>query len=101
MMMGKIDPYVQLYLLHGSYDTYKTKTMKKNYNPVFNETFSYPISITDVMTKTVVLQVVDDDKISKDDAVGEIQIPLWKIDLHGLNDQWAELHKVRFLCLVN
>jgi len=94
MMMGKIDPYVQVYLLHGSYDTYKTKTMKKNYNPVFNETFSYPISITDVMTKTVVLQVVDDDKISKDDAVGEIQIPLWKIDLHGLNDQWAELHKV-------
>ena len=68
--------------------------MKKNYNPQFNETFSFPISVTDVVSKTVVMQVIDKDMITKDDPVGEVQIPLWEMDLYGMNDTWSELGAV-------
>ena len=37
--LGKIDPYVQVYLLPGQFETVKTKPQKKNYNPLFDETF--------------------------------------------------------------
>ena len=48
--------------------------------------------MVDVPSKTVVLQVVDWDMMSKDDAVGEVQVPLWDIDLYSQTDQWKDLH---------
>lgn len=57
ILTGKADPYVQVHLLPGSHEVVKTKVVKKNYNPMFNETFTFPVSTTDVDTKTVVLQV--------------------------------------------
>ena len=50
--------------------------------------------MVDVTRRTVVLQVWDDDKFSKDDPVGEVQIPLWEMDLYKVNDEWKELHAV-------
>ena len=90
--LGKIDPYVKVYLMPGNYQVEKTKTQKKNFNPTFNETFTYQLPVVDVPSKTVVLQVVDWDMMSKDDAVGEVQVPLWDIDLYSQTDQWKELH---------
>ena len=57
MGIGKIDPYVKVYLLPGNFPVEKTKTQKKNFNPTFNETFNYSLPIVDVPSKTVVLQV--------------------------------------------
>ena len=91
--LGKIDPYVKVYLMPGNFAVEKTKTQKKNFNPTFNETFTYSLPVVDVPSKTVVLQVVDWDMMSKDDAVGEVQIPLWEIDMHSVNDEWRDLHK--------
>ena len=31
-------------------------------------------------------QVIDKDTLSKDDPMGEIQIPLWEMDLFNVND---------------
>ena len=90
--MGKVDPYVKVYLMPGNFKVEKTKTQKKNFNPAFNETFTYSLPVVDVPSKTVVLQVVDWDMMSKDDAVGEVQVPLWDIDLYSQTDQWKELH---------
>ena len=92
IMMGKVDPYVMVHLLPGSHEVGKTKVMKKSYDPEFNETFTFPISVTDVVSKTVVLQVVDKDMISKDDVIGEVQVHLWEMDLYGVKDSWSELH---------
>ena len=58
ILTGKADPYVQVHLLPGSHEVVKTKVVKKNYNPMFNETFTFPVSNTDVETKTVVFQVL-------------------------------------------
>ena len=91
-MMGKVDPYVMVHLLPGSHEVGKTKVMKKSYDPEYNETFTFPISVTDVVSKTVVLQVVDKDMMSKDDVIGEVQVHLWEMDLYGVKDSWSELH---------
>ena len=113
-LLGKADPYVQVHLLPGNHEVCKTKVVKNNIkNPGWSETFTFPVSVTDIVSKTVVLQVVDKDTLSKDDPMGEVQIPLWEMDLYTANDnvsnnspysslfysfdlilQWAELHKV-------
>ena len=43
LLEGKVDPFVQAYLLPGSYKQEKTKTVKSNSNPLFNETFVYQV----------------------------------------------------------
>jgi len=94
LLGGKGDPFVQVYLLSGSYKQEKTKVVKNNSNPLFNETFVYQLPVSDVTRKTIIMQVWDHDKFSKDDPCGEVQIPLWEIDLSKVNDEWKELHAV-------
>ena len=48
-----------------------------------------------MLRKTIVLQVFDWDKITKADGIGEVQIPLWQINLQGNGtDEWKQLHKL-------
>ena len=63
-------------------------------NPLYNETFSYQIPVVEVTGKTLVLQVWDHDRFTKDDPVGEVQIPLWEIDLYKVSDDWRDLSEV-------
>merc|ERR1719336_2177217 len=79
--MGKVDPYVRVYLMPGTHMELKTKIVKNNLNPVYNDEFSFVLSPNDVRKKTIVFQVYDKDTIGKDDGIGEIQIPLWLVDL--------------------
>ena len=86
---GKSDPYVRVYLLPGHAEIKKTETKKKTLNPEYNQTFEFPVKsevllrfilrnllfqVTkrDAMNKTIVFQVFDSDKISKDDPIGEV-----------------------------
>eukprot|EP00092_Neocalanus_flemingeri_P001913 GFUD01002043.1.p1 GENE.GFUD01002043.1~~GFUD01002043.1.p1 ORF type:complete len:1721 (-),score=424.93 GFUD01002043.1:78-4745(-) len=94
LLGGKGDPFVKVYLLPGSYKQEETKVVKNNSNPLYNETFVYQIPIVEVTRKTIILQVWDYDTLSKNDPVGEVQIPLWEMDLHNVNDVWRELHAV-------
>jgi len=94
LLGGKGDPFVQVFLLPGSYKLEKTKTVKNNSSPLYNETFVYQIPVTEIPRKTIVLQVWDYDKLSKNDPVGEVQIPLWEMDLYKVNDEWKDLHPV-------
>lgn len=56
----------------------KTKVVK-SLNPTYNDEFSFVLSPIDVKKKTIVFQVYDQDTISKDDGLGEVQVPLWNI----------------------
>jgi len=46
------------------------------------------------MNKTIVFQVFDSDKISKDDPIGEVQVPVWQLNLNVETDAWKDLQKV-------
>ena len=50
--------------------------------------------LADVTKKTIVLQVFDWDKITKTDGIGEVQIPLWQLNLATETNEWKTLHKV-------
>ena len=88
---GKSDPFVKLYLMPGTHEEIKTKTIKKTLDPQFKEQFTFNVKIyfcvkiflqenccvqinrDEVLRKTIVLQVFDWDKITKADGIGEVK----------------------------
>ena len=88
-MIGSSDPYVLINLLGTNIKPIKTKSIKNNLNPVWNESFSFNVSIdslyptpqpnrynidfqrNEMAGKTVVLQIFDKDTM-KDEALGEV-----------------------------
>ncbi|XP_023328322.1 uncharacterized protein LOC111701320 isoform X2 [Eurytemora carolleeae] len=90
--IGKSDPYVQLYILPGNHPQLKTKTINNNLNPVFNQAFSFSLTKTQVLAKTVVFQVFDSD-LGKDKPLGEARFALR--DMEGKQNAdinyWIEL----------
>ncbi|XP_028414146.1 rabphilin-3A-like [Dendronephthya gigantea] len=76
---GFSDPYVKVHLLPGAKRGNKTRTqtIKKTLDPVFNETLTYHgITEEDMKNKTLRLQVLDEDKLARNDFIGEIKLPL-------------------------
>ena len=47
-----------------------------------------------VTEKTIVLQVFNWNKITEMDGIGEVQIPLWQLNLATETNEWKTLHKV-------
>merc|ERR1711892_384910 len=74
-ILGKSDPFVRIYLMPGNHKELKTKVIKKNLNPLFNQVFNW-------------------DKVSKTDGIGEVQVPLWQLNLSSPTDEWKNLHKL-------
>jgi len=72
-----IDPYVKVKLFGVGNDTHRsvTKTVNNNgFNPVWNETISFTVERPDIAI--VLIQVFDEDKLSKDDFVAQSAIPV-------------------------
>jgi len=72
---GTSDPYVKV-LLRGE-EIYKTGTIKKTLNPVWNEKFTIPIS--ERMHNKLVFQVYDWNKVQKHDIIGQAEVPLHEV----------------------
>ena len=49
-LMGKSDPFVKVFLMPGNHKELKTKVIKKNLNPLFNEVFKFVVSETLIHT---------------------------------------------------
>ena len=72
----------------------KTKTIKNSSNPVWNEEFRFELGLDTVSSYTVKLRVYDDDTMSKDDALGEVIIPLWQVDFSTGVEELRTLQKI-------
>ncbi len=84
---GLSDPYVKLHLLPGIAKATKlrSKTVYKNLNPQYNETFYYEgVSSDDLDQKTLRLTVLDEDKFGFD-FIGEYRLPLKTILRNEIN----------------
>ncbi|XGW17221.1 hypothetical protein V3C99_002101 [Haemonchus contortus] len=77
---GMSDPYVKLCILPERKQKYETKIIRNSLNPVFNETFLFSLPFNELQSKTLMLTVYDYDRLSKDDKMGELSIPLETID---------------------
>lgn len=82
-MIGSSDPYVKVHLIPGNKQSTKqrTKTVRRNVNPTFNETLIYSgIPKRDVQRKRILLTVKDHDRIGSDDFLGEVEVPLNQLE---------------------
>ena len=93
-LKGKPDTYVQLYLLPGKHKEVKTKVVKNNPNPLFAETIKFQVPQETLSDRMLVLHVVDKDTFSKDDKLGEVQVPLHTVDLNRKSTFVRELGPV-------
>jgi len=67
-MIGKSDPYAKIYLLSSDNSKFldhnkkqKTKTVKNNQNPEFNESFQFKLSLQMIRNMRAVIEFWDDD----------------------------------------
>uniref|UniRef100_A0AC34RH97 C2 domain-containing protein n=1 Tax=Panagrolaimus sp. JU765 TaxID=591449 RepID=A0AC34RH97_9BILA len=78
---GTSDPYVKLFLMPDKKKKFQTKVQRKSLNPVFNESFVFKIPYNEIAAQTLVMNVFDFDRFGKHDQIGQVSIPLGKIDL--------------------
>ncbi|XP_016399033.1 synaptotagmin-7-like [Sinocyclocheilus rhinocerous] len=89
---GTSDPFVKIYLLPDRKHKLETKVKRKNLNPHWNETFLFEgFPYEKVRERTLYLQVLDYDRFSRNDPIGEVSIPLNKVELGQLKTFWKDL----------
>jgi len=95
-ILGASDPFVRVFLMPGTHAELKTKVVKKELNPTYNDEFSFVLSPTDVQKKTIVFQVFDWERFSANDGIGEVQVPLWppNVDLTVETDRFEDMDKI-------
>ncbi|KAF5927344.1 hypothetical protein HPG69_018944 [Diceros bicornis minor] len=76
---GTSDPYVKVWLMYKDkrVEKKKTVTMKRNLNPIFNESFAFDIPTEKLRETTIVITVMDKDRLSRNDVIGKIYLS-WK-----------------------
>ncbi|CAD6187928.1 unnamed protein product [Caenorhabditis auriculariae] len=90
---GMSDPYVKLFIYPERKQKYETKIIRNTLNPTFNETFLFAIPFNELQSKTLMLVVYDYDRLSKDDKMGQIAVPLESIDFGTTSDIEKPLDK--------
>lgn len=89
---GTSDPYVKILLLPDKKHKLLTKVKKRNLNPHWNECFLFEgWPHNKLLEKTLYLQVIDYDRFSRDDPIGETYIPLNETDLSQSPVVWKFL----------
>ncbi|OQV25295.1 Mitogen-activated protein kinase 14 [Hypsibius exemplaris] len=75
---GFSDPYVKIYLKPDPLKKTKNKTTvkKRTLNPEFNEEFTYPIKLGDLLKKTLEITVWDRDYGKSNDYIGGVQMSI-------------------------
>ncbi|XP_075996895.1 synaptotagmin VIII isoform X2 [Genypterus blacodes] len=88
---GSSDPYVKVYLLPDKAKICETKVFRSTLNPVFNEHLSFQISKAALSRSTVVMRVIDFDRFSKHEVIGELRLQLNTVDWNHVIEEWEEL----------
>ena len=69
---GTSDPYVKVCLLPDRKNKRQTKVHRKTLNPVFNERFSFKVSLPELHVRTLQFSVYDFDRFSRHDLIGTV-----------------------------
>ncbi|ESO96571.1 extended synaptotagmin-like protein 2-like protein variant [Lottia gigantea] len=89
------DPYIRLYLLpdKSSDSKRKTKVIKDNLNPVFDETLEFPVSPSDVKLKLLEVAIKNKNSLfsSSKKMMGIVTIDLANFDIYKALTDWYDL----------
>ncbi|KAG5879302.1 hypothetical protein JTB14_021959 [Gonioctena quinquepunctata] len=91
---GFNDPYVRL-TLQPEIDSRKRQTniCRNDPNPLFDQHFKFPVSHEELQSKTLVLQVLDYDRYSRNDVIGEVTMNMGEFDIANSVEIWGEIIK--------
>ena len=74
---GTSDPFVKVLLLPDKKHKLETRVKRKNLNPTWNEVFTFEgFPHQKLVQRTLYLQVLDYDRFSRNDPIGEIDLDL-------------------------
>lgn len=90
---GMSDPYVKVFIAPERKQKYETKIIRNTLNPVYNETFLFNVPFNELQSKTLFLVVFDYDRLSKDDKMGQLAVPLETIDFGTTSEIEKPLQK--------
>ncbi|XP_062131140.1 synaptotagmin-11 isoform X1 [Drosophila sulfurigaster albostrigata] len=93
---GFRDPYVRL-MLQPDVDNRKRQTHihRGESNPYFDQHFKFPVSRDQLQGKELVLQVLDYDRYSHNDIIGEVRISVDGLDLSKSVEIWGDLLRTK------
>ena len=79
---GTSDPFVKVLLLPDKKHKLETRVKRKKLNPYWNEAFTFEgFPYAKLMQRTLYLQVLDYDRFSRNDPIGEIELNLADVHL--------------------
>ncbi|XP_050519993.1 E3 ubiquitin-protein ligase Nedd-4-like isoform X2 [Daktulosphaira vitifoliae] len=94
-IFGASDPYVRIELNtivgNVSVDSVLTKTKKKTLNPVWNEEFIFRVRPHE---HKLVLQVFDENRLTRDDFLGMVEVPLNNVPKEIIGRNICSLHYI-------
>ena len=86
---GLSDPFIKISLLPDTAESgqkLQTKVQRKTLNPFWNESFYFEgFSPQKLQSRVLHLVVVDHDRFSRNDSIGEIYIPLYQVSYSVMN----------------
>ncbi|XP_032361489.1 synaptotagmin-10 isoform X1 [Etheostoma spectabile] len=108
---GTSDPYVKIYLLPERKKKFQTRVHRKNLNPVFDETFCFPVVYDEICNRKLHFSVYDFDRFTSHDMIGEVVVDnlfelsdlsreavVWK-DIHAATTESVDLGEIMYsLC---
>ncbi|XP_056268364.1 E3 ubiquitin-protein ligase NEDD4-like isoform X2 [Pseudoliparis swirei] len=86
-ILGASDPYARLSLydpINGEITTLQTKTLKKTLDPKWNEEFFFKV---DPRKHRLLLEVFDENRLTRDDFLGQVDVPLNQIPTENPNTE--------------
>ncbi|KAL3079277.1 hypothetical protein niasHT_034691 [Heterodera trifolii] len=89
---GMSDPYIKVTMLPDRKPKFETRIKRNTLDPIFNETFIFKVSVlpySELLGKTLEIVAYDFDRLSKDDRLGQISLPLNGIDLGTTTQKWT------------
>ncbi|XP_008582498.1 PREDICTED: synaptotagmin-10 [Galeopterus variegatus] len=108
---GTSDPYVKMYLLPDRKKKFQTRVHRKTLNPLFDETFLFPVAYDQLSNRKLHFSLYDFDRFSRHDMIGEVildnlfevtdlsrEATIWK-DIHCATTESVDLGEIMFsLC---
>ncbi|XP_029115276.1 synaptotagmin-10 isoform X2 [Scleropages formosus] len=91
---GTSDPYVKIYLLPERKKKFQTRVHRKTLNPVFDETFQFPVEYDQICNRKLHFSVYDFDRFTSHDMIGEVLVDnLFELsDLSREAIVWKDIH---------
>ncbi|XP_002740330.1 synaptotagmin-7-like [Saccoglossus kowalevskii] len=89
---GTSDPFVKIMLLPDKKRKLETKVKRKKLNPIWNEMFLFEkFPYNKLQERVLHLQILDYDRFSRNDPIGEVNLPLAELDLTNPTTYWKNL----------